>query len=380
MESDVYQKLAHHLDQLPGGFPPTPDGLELRILKKLFTPEHAAMALHLTLIPETAAVVARRAGMPQEETGLILAEMSRRGLIGDQPARTTSDGTIRPPRYAAAQFVVGIWEFQVNRLDEDLVRLVDAYLPYLLDVEAWKKAPQLRTIPVGESIKAPSDVMTYESAGQLILAKDRYAVQPCLCRQEKELVGEGCGKPLDVCLSMDGAADFAVRHQNGRMITREEALGVLKTADRAGLVLQPGNIQDPNFICCCCGDCCGVLRTVKLHPHPAEILSSAFYAVCDQELCGACGECLYRCQMEAIDVDAGYAVIALDRCIGCGLCVTTCPNEALSLVRKPEKDAPDVPQNNIELYLRLSRARGVLPPREIARMLVKSGVDRVRAR
>ena len=36
-----YQRLAERLDALPNGFPPTADGVELRLLAKLFTPEEA---------------------------------------------------------------------------------------------------------------------------------------------------------------------------------------------------------------------------------------------------------------------------------------------------------------------------------------------------
>jgi hypothetical protein len=57
MTKDVYERLAHHLDDLPGGFPCTESGVEMHILRRLFTPEDAELTLHLTLIPiETAAV------------------------------------------------------------------------------------------------------------------------------------------------------------------------------------------------------------------------------------------------------------------------------------------------------------------------------------
>jgi len=378
MTGEIYQRLAQHLDQLPAGFPPTPDGLELRILRRLFTPEEAALAVHLTLIPESAAVIAHRAGLPPGTAAIMLEQMAAKGLIMDSPAALDADGKPVSMRYAAAQFVVGIWEFQVNRLNEDLVRDVDAYLPYLFNPQSWKAAPQLRTIPVNESLQAPSSVMTYESAEQVVRSHERFAVQPCICRQEKNLLGEGCGKPLEVCLSMDGAADTLLRHQRGRAISKEEALGVLRLADEAGLVVQPGNTRDPNYLCCCCGDCCGILRTAKLHPRPAEFLASPFFAVSDAEKCAGCGLCLERCQMDAIDLDEGVARVSLERCIGCGLCVTTCPEGALSLERKGEDQAPYVPHNNIDLYLRLAQARRVLPPLKLARWLFRSAYDRIR--
>lgn len=75
MEQEIYRRLARHLDNLPGGFPPTESGVELRILKRLFTPEEAKLAIYLTLLPEEPRVVARRAGIPREETARRLEEM-----------------------------------------------------------------------------------------------------------------------------------------------------------------------------------------------------------------------------------------------------------------------------------------------------------------
>ena len=70
MEKNVYEQLAHHLDGLPAGYPATENGVEIRILQRLFTPEEAHLALFLTLIPETARVIARRAHLDEYEVGL----------------------------------------------------------------------------------------------------------------------------------------------------------------------------------------------------------------------------------------------------------------------------------------------------------------------
>ncbi|MCF8064210.1 MAG: hypothetical protein K9K36_03120, partial [Desulfarculaceae bacterium] len=81
MAPDVFQKLARHMDSLPGGYPPTTDGVELKILKKLFTPEQAELALHCTLIPEEARVIARRAGLGVDQAKERLEKMVDQGLI-----------------------------------------------------------------------------------------------------------------------------------------------------------------------------------------------------------------------------------------------------------------------------------------------------------
>jgi hypothetical protein len=81
MKTDTYQELAHHLDSLPGGFPPSESGVELRLLRRLFTPEEAELAMHLTLEREDAQVIANRAGLALTETEQRLGEMARKGLI-----------------------------------------------------------------------------------------------------------------------------------------------------------------------------------------------------------------------------------------------------------------------------------------------------------
>ena len=144
MEQEIYKRLANHLDNLPGGFPPTESGVELRILKRLFTPQEAQLALHLTLLPEEPRVIARRAGLPRDEIARRLEEMAKKGLILREERQKV------PIRYLAAQYLVGIWEYHVNDLDKELIRDMNEYSPVLFK-QAWK-VPQLRTIPVGRSV------------------------------------------------------------------------------------------------------------------------------------------------------------------------------------------------------------------------------------
>ena len=363
---DIYRKLAQHLDDMPGGFPSTESGVELRILRRLFTPEEATLALSLTLLPEEPAHVARRIHLPEEETARRLEEMAKKGLIYRiQP----KDG---PPRYLAWQFAIGIWEFHVNSLDRGLVEDMAEYIPRLLDIETWKKVPQLRTIPVSQSIPVEHKVLSYESAESLVRSHRRILVAPCICRREKRLAGEGCDRPEESCLVFGQGTDYYLRNGLGRLIDQEEALRILKEADRAGLVLSPSNSQKISNICCCCGCCCGVLRTMKTHPEPAKVISSPFRVSVHVDSCDGCGICIDRCQMEALLLDDGRVVADMNRCIGCGLCVSTCPMESLSLVRKPPSEQPDVPETMMKSYLKLARARGKLKPTRLLRMWLRS--------
>lgn len=372
MEKEMtYTRLAKHLDNLPGGFPPTKSGVEQRILRRLFTPEEGRLATHLTLIPEEARVIARRARMPVADTAARLDQMARKGLIFNIVLKG------RPTLYTAAQFVIGIWEYHVNDLDPELIRDLNEYLPHL--VSTWDKAPQLRTVPVGRSISAELTILPHERAEELVSAQKHFLVAPCICRREHRILGKGCDKPEESCLVFGWGVDYYRRNGIGRVITKEETLEILRKADADGLVLQPSNAQKIINICCCCGCCCQVLKNVKKHPQPASLVSSPFVATQNGETCKNCGKCIPRCQMEALYLEDDRVLLKSERCIGCGLCISTCPTGSLSLSRKPVSEQPKVPKDYVEANLKLARSRGKLGPLGLAKMQLKSKLDRLLA-
>ena len=372
---DVYERLADFLDRLPAGYPKTEDGREVDLLRRLFSPDEAELFQQLTLIAEPARVIARRVERPADELAEQLESMARKGLVY---SIHPSEGE---PKYMAIQFAVGIFEFQVGRLDREMAGETSAYMD-TVPPTFWERMPQLRTIPVGESIPVESTVMIYEQAENLVRAQEKIAGQSLHLPQAEETSGRGggCDKPLESCLAFGSGADYYERLGVGRAVDQEEALSILAQAEEAGLVLQPSNTQKATFICCCCGDCCEVLAIAKRHPRPAEILVSPFRAVVDEVLCSACGDCEFRCQMDAIGVDNGYAVVNHGRCIGCGLCVTDCPDEAVTLVRKPEEEQLPVPRNTAIQYIGALRSRGMASTGDMVRMGVRSKVDRFLAR
>jgi electron transport complex protein RnfB len=353
--ADVYQSLREHLDKLPAGFPATESGVEIRILKQLFTPEEAQMALQLGLKLEPAGAIAQRAGMPAEDAAELLKQMSRRGLIFSIEAEG------RNPVYMASQFVVGIWEYHVDRLDKEFLEATEEYFPTVAK-EAFDHLPQLRTIPVEKSLSADMNILSYEKAAELVKDQKKFLVAPCICRKERKIMeGEdgGCGKIMEACLVFGWGADYYERNGLGRVITLEETLDILGKAEEAGLVLQPSNSQDITNICCCCGDCCQVLLHMKRHPAPAAICVSPFQVQADAGACDGCEICLDRCQMEALSMEGDVVSVNMDRCIGCGLCVSTCPSEALSLVRKPDYKEDQVPAGPIEAMKARAQARAM---------------------
>ncbi len=350
--ADVYHRLAEHLDNLPASFPATDSGVELKILKRLFTPEEAEAALALGFAPVTAADIAGKLGRNASEVEDLCYRMSKKGLI-------TRLGK-KPYRYMAAHFIAGIWEYHVNDLDEELIRDVDAYIPQIWE-KNWAKqdTQQLRVIPISKTIPVETNVMPYEEAESIIASQSAIAVAPCICRKEQQMIGHGCGKPLATCLALGANAVFYAHNGIGRSISQEEALAILNQGIEAGLVLQPSNSQNPFVICMCCGCCCLVLKNLNKMVEPARVANTNYHAAVDTENCAGCSTCEDICQMEAIKVEEDSAVVNLSRCIGCGLCVTRCEFGAVRLVEKEKSARHEVPANTVEQYKRIARERGL---------------------
>ena len=124
MSKEVYVRLREFLDKLPAGYPATDSGVEIKILKKLFTPEDADITMKLRSEPEDVAEIAERLEMSESEAAEKLEDMAVRGLIF-----RTREGD--EARYMAFQFIVGIYEFQLNSMDLEFAELMEEYVPYL---------------------------------------------------------------------------------------------------------------------------------------------------------------------------------------------------------------------------------------------------------
>ena len=278
--NDVYKRLAKHLDNLPTGFPATESGVELKILKRLFTPREAEVAISLSMTAEPASAIAERLHEDESSMAQVLENMSKKGLI----IRSSRGGQ---NLYMAAQFVVGIWEYHVNDLDEELIKDFNEYAPHLMKTQMKLKTQQLRVIPISKSISAEMHIMPYEEAENIIREQSKIVVAPCICRKEHQIIGKGCDRPLEVCLIFGGAAYYYEGNDLGRSISQEDAIEILNKGLEAGLVLQPGNSQKPSNICLCCGCCCQILKNLKNLDCPAKTACTNYYAAVSKEDCTA---------------------------------------------------------------------------------------------
>ncbi|HUW90941.1 MAG TPA: hypothetical protein VMV43_10570, partial [Candidatus Nanopelagicaceae bacterium] len=263
---DYYKELQKHLDKMPVGYPATESGIEIKILKHLFTPEQAQIGLELNFMADPLKKIFRRlkkSGISLEELEDKLDEMYFNGLIN---RGIVKEGETDTKYYGSAPFVVGMFEYQLNRLTPEFFKDAHQYIQETFFNEEYNSTgvPQLRVIPLNKTVDYEQSIAQYDDLKGLIEnIGEPIAIMECICRKGADLIGEPCTKTKirESCLSFRSGAKSFIEKGLAREISKEEALKFLEKAEEDGLVLQPGNSQRPMSICTCCGCCCGVLTS-----------------------------------------------------------------------------------------------------------------------
>jgi electron transport complex protein RnfB len=347
----IYVRLQKHLDSQAVGFPATRSGVEIKILKHIFTPQEAEIVSYLSYKPEPLQTIFGRVGHlveSPEELEVLLDRIQKKGGIESKIKNALT-------HYCCAPLVVGMYELQIGRLTPEFIKDFNEYTSTKkFGIEFLStKLPQMRTIPVSKSIHPQHHVSTFDEVTSLLQqAEEPFAIIECICRKKKEIEGHSC-KVTDrkeTCLAIGSVARMVLQSGNGREIARDEALVIMEENQKKGLVLQPSNTEKVDFICSCCGCCCGMLAIHKVLPRPLDFWASNFLAEVDAKKCEGCGACEKKCQVGAVAVseEKQLAVVAPERCLGCGVCVTTCPAQAITLSKKPTEVRP--PQTREDLY------------------------------
>lgn len=355
--SEIYERLRERLDMFPQGFPKTESGVELKILKELFSPEEAEIMLCLRPYPEPAASVAERMGRGESDMSDILYRMSKKGLI----LRGTLEGQ---SFYFMAPWMVGIWEFQVNNLNRDNIPLYEQFFQEgMVPARRGTSTAGFRVIPIERELKDTTRVQPFEKVSEIIESSHRFAVADCICRKEAAIMGHGCDKPMEACMTFDLAAEYYIENGLGREISKKEAHEILLKAEESGLVHHSSNHKGSKiFICNCCGCCCKAMAHINKYNNPTAIAHSNYYAVVDADTCSACETCVERCQVTAVRMEGDVSIIERDRCIGCGLCASTCPTGSITMVQKRPEDMTVAYENQDELIQAMAREKNKVYP------------------
>lgn len=350
---DVYEKLRQILDVHPSGAPKSKVFDE--ILRTLFTPEEAALLLHMNFSPKPVEAIAAAAGMAEGKADRILVSLADRVLVFGREKHGSR-------AYGLLPTIPGLFEFPfmggtLTPEMERLGKLWDDYHREGLGASfAGSPTPVARVVPVGKSLEATLRVHPYEEVRKIIDGADFIGLGQCACRVSLHR----CEKPTETCLFFDSPARFLVEKKYARNISKDEAMAVLDRAEEEGLVHTSTNSADKaGFICNCCKCCCVILKGRTQLDIASAFAPSGFLAEVKSEDCMGCGFCAdERCPMGAIELKDEIAVVTAEKCIGCGLCVTACPAEALVLVRR--SNPPEVPATNQEMLGKVLAEKGKL--------------------
>jgi len=301
-----------------------------------------------------------RLNRPKEELEKTLELMREKGQINSWVSKSAG-----ARKYGLLPFAVGIYEEQLNRMDAEFAQILEQYFSHK---NGFRKLVETRpvifqVIPVNQSVSTELEIHSLEKAEAIIESSASWGVRDCICRKQKDLIGEGCDYPREVCIA------FAPNKENAfdddeltKPITKEEALRLLRVAEEAGLIHCTYNVQSGRtFICNCCTCCCGILRGVEKLENPREYIKTDFIMTVNVDLCTGCESCVDRCQFDALSVPEDVCVVDTKRCIGCGVCAIVCPEGALELVRDESPDRPEQPANQLDWMTKRAMSRGVDP-------------------
>jgi electron transport complex protein RnfB len=332
---DFFSNLADALARLPNGFTRTQSGIELEILKRIFTESEAKLASNLTKDYQAIEEIALQNHLGYEATSELLTSMANKGMVLTQKENDLT-------YYRLAPFAVGIYEASLHLVDHSFAHLVEDYFQEGGLREIMKPLPHIhRVIPAQSAVKTEW-ILPYDDVKRLIESNKVFNVRDCICRVQQDFIGRKCDFPVHNCLNFSAYE----RPPRPGDISKQEALDLLDETEKIGLVHTVSNvIEGVYYVCNCCGCCCGILRGLNEFGLEGSIAAANYYSEIDHETCIGCGVCEKRCQVYAISMIENQAEVDLEKCIGCGLCVTGCPVEAASLKLKPDEERIDPPKN-----------------------------------
>ncbi|MCK5861480.1 MAG: 4Fe-4S binding protein [Candidatus Hydrogenedentes bacterium] len=364
----------HHLlrkrfDRMVTGAPDSPHIVQ--ILALLFTPEEAKLAQKLPAKPMPLSRLSKRVGIPEEALGAQLTAMAQRGLI--------LDFTIRKKRYfMLPPVVIGFFEFVFMRSRDDLpmkelAKLFDAYM---YEDDHFAKSVFAENTQIGRTLTHEealgdadfTEILDWERSTRIIETASAIGVSMCACRHKKLHLDAACDAPMEVCFSLNQAANTLARNGIARLIDKKEGLRLLEQSKEAGLVQTGDNVQqNMSYLCNCCSCCCGMLNAIRTLNLTHAVVAANWVMELDIKGCRGCGKCESACPIDAISMlettsedgeKKKTAQCDATLCLGCGVCYSACKFGAIRMIRREKRILP--PESTFDRVVTMAIERGKL--------------------
>lgn len=370
-EGNVYQRLGEKIDGLP--FRTPWNETFHSILKELYTSEEAEIVVKM---PYTLSALDRIAKITKiEKTQLrnILEKLCNDGLVID--VWNEKDNQYY---YMPWPFVPGIFEFTMMRKGDNLntkewAKLFHEYFDplYTTNYSHKEQISAFRVIPIEETITPDKYIkfLDFENATSIIDNSRKLAIGLCSCRNEKYNIGKKeCDAPLESCSFMGLGADYTIRNNLAREVSKSEMLDHFARAKELGLVFCSYNTgKRQAAICQCCKCCCNYLAGITRFGYTNSVITSNYISKINTEVCKGCGKCLEVCPVNAVSLISANdpknkkrktSIVNKEICIGCGVCALKCPTHSIDLIARDSKVIP--PESIFEFTMLSSLERGTL--------------------
>ncbi len=216
------------------------------------------------------------------------------------------------------------------------------------------KGSKTETVQIGVEIPDQREVLPIDVISEMVSKEPLIGVSECYCRLARENRDDGSCKHIrETCFTFNELAQTLIETGLARKIDSEEAVQILHSAEKDGLVHNLDNCQGHlKALCNCCSDCCPALKSFVAGARNINS-PSRYLAVWNEEKCTNCSICVDICPVNAIQAGEEFPLFSEDDCIGCGLCVSNCPENAIHMTLR--EDPPKIPETNDKLWSTIRR-------------------------
>lgn len=367
---EKYKKAARVIVKA-GVFPFPINDTMLKILKKLITEEDLDLVLAFKRkTSQTIEQLKQSSKLSEEQIQIHTKSLAKKGLIFNQ----SSSAGIMVYRLMPL-LMVGAFEYtfmkkiKFTEEEKEIAKLFaqlfqeysgfiqdnyDTIAPIFEDLRPYDRTVSILNknvsgeeilISINEEIEAPEEQIIPTQEVEVIIKKfDDIAVGHCFCRHHHDLLKNPCKitNLRETCFSFGKSARYTSEQGFARMISKDEALQILKKSEESGLVhkaIHPHSdiTKVETSICNCCKCCCGTLDWWRIGM-TALINWTNFLSNIDSSLCIGCGTCVEKCPVDAIQLNNdNIAEVNTLYCIGCGVCAHFCSENAISLLEGMRK-------------------------------------------
>ena len=347
---DLYLQLGLKLDGLSARLPWNQTLHYL--LREIFSPAEAELMISMPYGTSTLETLSKTTRLEEPDLVTLLEGLCSKGLIMD----LWIDGTYRyipSPLVAGMHEIIRALEVESHATDYSsklLYQYFDTGFYYKANSNPEMQVSVFRILPYVEALGQGIQCLEHEHPSWIVDSADKCAVGSCSFKNVRTPVSsKKCQAPKEACVFFDHIADYQVRHNLARYISKAELKEMLVSSKENGLLLAVENVrQKVSFMCQCCSCCCFLLDGLKRYGLSTSTLASGYVAQIDEEMCDGCSRCVDACPVNAIQMVPLYlgpqeeysettARIDAQKCLGCGICGILCPTGALSLSRHKKR-------------------------------------------